>query len=638
MVDTGVDYLHPALGEGFGEGHQVRYGMDFVGDDWEFGDPPRVDEDPYSECMEHGTHISGIAAGNDSSTGFFGAAPGASLEHYRVTGCRAVPIQSDIVIKAVLMAYSRNVDVISLSFTTNTGPYPDDALSEVLSRISQEGKVLVVVASGAHYVLIYNDDDQSLFDFENNFEGVLGAGSVNAELGSHLIGILATGSQIKVMMDSNFTAAPYIRVGKNSMPPGQVNGRGSWGPSGLGDGMPSILAPGQSIWSTLPRSWGGYGSLSGTSMAAPYIAGCAALVKQVHPNLTSSEITRLLMNTAKPLAFNDGTNKTYDFLAPVAQQGNGVVNVSRAARSRTKLSKSHLAFNDTEFFEETMFFEVLNEHQESINYTIFHRPAVTVLTLDPNLEAVTSWAKDNTSALATGEFLRNLRPGIYANITITPAQMMLEAGKSARVRISANIKALADVAPRCPLYSGFIEVEGGKEQLTVSYGGIGCAMRKLSALPPGWNKTFITAKTANEARGQTQDTDPVVQNTTFHLGGHRHIKDLLNSSTLLPTLNLNLAMYSRAISVQALEAAAPETETGMAIFTTDQTARPGGFAREAIDWLGWSGLLTNGSWVERGSYKLKVCASRAWESTQDPSAKEDCSTTAPFSIDYEEGG
>lgn len=32
IIDTGVDYMHPALGGGFGSGFKVAYGYDFVGD------------------------------------------------------------------------------------------------------------------------------------------------------------------------------------------------------------------------------------------------------------------------------------------------------------------------------------------------------------------------------------------------------------------------------------------------------------------------------------------------------------------------------------------------------------------------------------------------------------------------------
>lgn len=53
LVDTGVDYLHPALGGCFGEGCLVAYGYDLNGDD-ETAPVPIPDDDPYDDCLGHG--------------------------------------------------------------------------------------------------------------------------------------------------------------------------------------------------------------------------------------------------------------------------------------------------------------------------------------------------------------------------------------------------------------------------------------------------------------------------------------------------------------------------------------------------------------------------------------------------------
>ncbi|MFC4402865.1 S8 family serine peptidase [Gracilibacillus xinjiangensis] len=61
---------------------------------------------------------------------------------------------------------------------------------------------------------------------------------------------------------------------------------------------PEIVAPGASIMSTVP---GGYASFNGTSMAAPHIAGVAALLKEAHPDWTPEQIKAALLTTADPL-------------------------------------------------------------------------------------------------------------------------------------------------------------------------------------------------------------------------------------------------------------------------------------------------------------------------------------------------
>ncbi|SDC67290.1 S8 family serine peptidase [Shouchella lonarensis] len=75
---------------------------------------------------------------------------------------------------------------------------------------------------------------------------------------------------------------------------------------------PEIIAPGEEIFSTVPDFVNGpesigdydeaYASYSGTSMAAPYVAGVAALMLQADPELTPAEIKTRIMNTAGPLA------------------------------------------------------------------------------------------------------------------------------------------------------------------------------------------------------------------------------------------------------------------------------------------------------------------------------------------------
>ncbi|SES11128.1 minor extracellular serine protease Vpr [Gracilibacillus ureilyticus] len=62
---------------------------------------------------------------------------------------------------------------------------------------------------------------------------------------------------------------------------------------------PEVVAPGANIMSTVP---GGYASYNGTSMAAPHIAGVAALLKEAHPDWTPGQIKAALLTTADPLA------------------------------------------------------------------------------------------------------------------------------------------------------------------------------------------------------------------------------------------------------------------------------------------------------------------------------------------------
>lgn len=68
--------------------------------------------------------------------------------------------------------------------------------------------------------------------------------------------------------------------------------------SNFGDWM-HVAAPGESIYSTLPAS--GYGWWSGTSMATPFVAGQAALIRSVAPSLLPEDIAAQICETAQPL-------------------------------------------------------------------------------------------------------------------------------------------------------------------------------------------------------------------------------------------------------------------------------------------------------------------------------------------------
>ncbi|KAM0265373.1 hypothetical protein ACHAQJ_000215 [Trichoderma viride] len=145
IVDTGVDFNHPALGACFGKGCVVSYGADLAGDAYDGTNTPVPGPEPYSSCQPHGTHVTGIIGALPNPMGFIGAAPGALIGMYRVFGCTG-DVGTDVAIAGVSQAFEDGSDVISLSFGGDSG-WTEDAFAVVVSRIVAAG-VPCAVANG----------------------------------------------------------------------------------------------------------------------------------------------------------------------------------------------------------------------------------------------------------------------------------------------------------------------------------------------------------------------------------------------------------------------------------------------------------------------------------------------------------
>ncbi len=273
IIDSGVDYRHGALGGAFGAGQKVAGGWDFVDDD---ADP--------MDLNGHGTHVAGIAAGNGVATDgtvILGVAPEATLVAYRVLDRNGYGQRSDV-LAGVERAVDPNQDgdtsdhatVINLSLG---GPGDaDDPLARAVDSATAAG-VIVCAAAG-------------------NTGGIATIGSPAA-------------ARSIITVGSSFAIGPRLDAWRSS----------SQGPIlETGQIKPEVVAPGIEIVSSYLD--GGTNKLSGTSMAAPQVAGLAAILASLHGQWTPEQIKRAIVSAANPI-----------LRAIVTHAGSGQIDASRAA-------------------------------------------------------------------------------------------------------------------------------------------------------------------------------------------------------------------------------------------------------------------------------------------------------------------
>ena len=278
IIDDGLDKTHPyfsargyRMPRGFPKGQKSLTSAKVI---VARAFAPRTPKWKYSKRAfdplnsDHATHVAGIAAGNHrtqaSGSRISGVAPKAYLGNYKVL---TVPSgfglngNSAEIVAGIEAAVRDGMDVINLSLGEAEIEPSRDIVAAALDGAAAAG-VVPVVAAG------------------NNFEE-LGAGSVTSPGSS----------------DRAITVAAESEAGGAVVAPFS-----SGGPTPYSLRMkPDVTAPGVSVLSSVPRREGLWAEFSGTSMAAPHVAGAAALLHQRHPSWTVAQIKSALVQTGQPV-------------------------------------------------------------------------------------------------------------------------------------------------------------------------------------------------------------------------------------------------------------------------------------------------------------------------------------------------
>lgn len=205
----------------------------------------------------HGTHVAGIvAASRNNDVGMDGVA-----DNVEIMSIRTVPNGDERdkdVANAIIYAVDNGASIINMSFGKGYGT--DKKAVDAAVKYAAKKDVLLVHAAG-------NAGQDN--DIADNFphdkyakkklfcskvaKNWMEIGALNYNKGENL-------------------AAPFSNYGKNNV---------------------DIFAPGMAIYATVPDD--GYQNLQGTSMAAPVVAGVAALVRSYYPSLTAVQVKEILM-------------------------------------------------------------------------------------------------------------------------------------------------------------------------------------------------------------------------------------------------------------------------------------------------------------------------------------------------------
>lgn len=238
-------------------------------------------------------------------------------EFAAATGDFAVPA-SPLTKPLAVVAGSTN------GLSTACSALPAGSLSGSIALISRGGctfsqKIRNAQTAGAAAVLVANN-------VAGDPTAMASDGTANQPTVPAVMVGLADGQELKSMAgEATLGSEPvYQRTENDNI----MAGFSSQGPTDVDFRVkPDVVAPGVNVLSSIPG--GGWAFFSGTSMAAPHLAGMAAVVLGEHPQLTAEQVRSAIVNTATPdvlTAYTDGTSVVED----VNVVGAGLANLEAA--------------------------------------------------------------------------------------------------------------------------------------------------------------------------------------------------------------------------------------------------------------------------------------------------------------------
>lgn len=310
-IDSGVRYTHEALIDAY----RGNLGEGVFNHNYHWWDAVENRAEPYDD-VGHGTHITGIMVGARSTGEEIGVATGASW-----VACKAIQengngLGTDFIKCGQFMIAPTNLE--GLNPNPNLRP---------------------------HVV------NNSWGDCENNYDGWY-EGVIDAWLAAGIYPVFANGNATNCGYDvppglgtvSNPARSPQVTaVGSTSREDGELASHSTWGPTDKPDTInpngyplikPQVVAPGVEIPSAYASGDRDYAIMSGTSMAAPHVAGLVALMWEAGGCLVGDYATTetLLQESASPIPYDTSNGDEGPDLVPNHAAGWGEINALEAVR------------------------------------------------------------------------------------------------------------------------------------------------------------------------------------------------------------------------------------------------------------------------------------------------------------------
>lgn len=197
-------------------------------------------------------------------------------------------------------------------------------------------------------------------------------------------------------------------------------GFSSRGPSQYDMLAPTVAAPGVNILAAYSESGGDplqYGIISGTSMASPHAAGMLALMRDIYPDLTPTQIRSVVATTADYAGLRKENGST---TADAFDIGSGRINIEQAGLALDETGESFAAAN-----------AALDGDPSTLNLPAFVETAC---------EGECSWTRTVTSIVqGSATYTAAVEAAEGVTVTVTPGTFTLEPGAEQEISVTANV-------------------------------------------------------------------------------------------------------------------------------------------------------------------------------------------------------